>query len=321
MKYFIKRVVYFLLPILVILYPLDYFISEKIKKSNEYPGEFEVMNDIYAGKINCDLAVYGSSRAWVQISPVILENITGWKTYNFGIDGHNFWLQYLRHIEYIKFNSTPKKIIVSVDFVTLQKRKDLYYSEQFLPYMLWNTDIYKYTNSYFGFDKIDYFIPLVRYIGKRKQLEFAFKDTYKTIKKKSKYRFRGYAGQDKKWNDDFDNAKLNNKKIKVIIDIKTLELFEKFIKECNSLKIDVILVYAPEYIEGQNFISNRDDIVDVFKKIEKDNKIPFLDYSKDSISYNKNNFYNSTHLNKKGAELFSNKLAEDLKTLKFYKYE
>jgi lysophospholipase L1-like esterase len=42
-------------------------------------------------------------------------------------------------------------------------------------------------------------------------------------------------------------------------------------------------------------------------------KIPFIDFSKDSMSYNKEYFYNATHLNKKGADLFTEKLIKKIK--------
>jgi hypothetical protein len=38
----------------------------------------------------------------------------------------------------------------------------------------------------------------------------------------------------------------------------------------------------------------------------------FLDYSSDTICNNKKLFYNSQHLNSKGSEIFTKKLAKDL---------
>ena len=40
-----------------------------------------------------------------------------------------------------------------------------------------------------------------------------------------------------------------------------------------------------------------------------------LNYTYDSISHDTLNFYNASHLNRRGAELFSTKLAHDLKEL------
>jgi lysophospholipase L1-like esterase len=60
----------------------------------------------------------------------------------------------------------------------------------------------------------------------------------------------------------------------------------------------------------------------LYRKYADDYQIPFFDYSNDSLCLNKELFYNTTHLNKKGADLFSKKLASDLRTgdiLKVYK--
>jgi hypothetical protein len=51
----------------------------------------------------------------------------------------------------------------------------------------------------------------------------------------------------------------------------------------------------------------------VFADFGKKYDIPYLDYSNDTMSFNKVYFYNSTHMNIRGAELFSKKLVMDLK--------
>ena len=77
----------------------------------------------------------------------------------------------------------------------------------------------------------------------------------------------------------------------------------------------MIFVYTPEHIEGQHFVSNRAEIMAFYKKIADKYNIPFIDYSADSMCYNKDYFYNSEHLNLKGANMFSQKLASDLKKI------
>jgi hypothetical protein len=69
MKKFFIKMIYFALPIIILIYPLDYGMSFIYKQSNDYPGEYEVWNDIYNSNASCDIAIYGSSRAWVHIDP------------------------------------------------------------------------------------------------------------------------------------------------------------------------------------------------------------------------------------------------------------
>jgi hypothetical protein len=47
--------------------------------------------------------------------------------------------------------------------------------------------------------------------------------------------------------------------------------------------------------------------------------IPILDYSDIPMCYDTAYFYNATHLNKTGAELFTTKLAHDIDSIGFLK--
>jgi hypothetical protein len=103
MKQFLKNSSLFILPIFLLAYPLDLVISHSLKKSNYAMGEYNTWNDIYEGKINSEIVIYGGSNAWVHIDPELLENNFGVSAYNLGIDGHAFWLQYFRHKSFLKF--------------------------------------------------------------------------------------------------------------------------------------------------------------------------------------------------------------------------
>ncbi len=108
--------------------------------------------------------------------------------------------------------------------------------------MLWNKNIEKYTSSYIGFNKIDYYVPLVRYAGKVQALNKSLKILL-AGKPHRRYRNNGYKGMDLKWNRDFEAAKAKQKSYKVKLDQPSKKLLETFIQECKSMDIDLILVY------------------------------------------------------------------------------
>ncbi|WP_133534072.1 hypothetical protein [Flavobacterium dankookense] len=313
MKKFLKKLFLFALPLMVLSIPLDFILSNYLKKSNDYNGEMEVMNDIYSGKASCDIAIYGSSRAMVHFNSEIIEKKTNQSVYNFGHDGHNFWLQYMRNLEYNKHNKKSKIIILSVDIFSIQKRKNLYLYEQFLPYMLWNSNMAKYTSTYEGYDFFDYYIPMVRYCGEKEVLKEAYSYWRGTKNPNEKTRTKGYVGRNRVWNSDLKKAAAKNDTYVITIDKPSEELLEKFIIECRENNTTLLLVYTPEYIDGQKFAKDRNKVIDVYKKLSKKYAIPFWDYSSDSISYNKDYFYNASHLNKTGADLFTAKFAERFK--------
>lgn len=312
MKQFLTKSLYFVIPILVLVYPLDIFISKNLRQSNEYYGELEVWNDIHGGNINADILIYGSSRAWVDINPFILEKSFGKDIYNLGLDGHNFWLQYLRHLEYLKHNNAPKHIIVAVDFNTLQKRKDLYLYEQFLPFMLWNTTIKYYTSSYEGFDFFDYYLPLLRYVGNSSLLK---KSIGMAVENKNMppFRIKGYLGVHKTWTNELAAAKSKMDQYTIAIDSASVALFDAFLLECKNNNIGVSLVYTPEHIQGQQFVKNRAEVIQLFQNFAAKYDVQFLDYSNDALCQDTSNFYNATHLNHTGSQLFTKKLGQDLK--------
>lgn len=312
MKNFLAKLLYFILPILITAYPIDYVMSYYLGQSNDNPGEFEVWNDIYNSNANCDIAIYGSSRAWVHIDPKILNDSLELDVYNFGIDGHNFWLQYLRHLELIKYNKKPSTIILSVDVFSLQKRIDLYQPDQFLPYMLWNSNIQEFTSSYVGYNTFEYYLPFLRYSGKSNALK-TIKKNFFINQSSENYRTNGFLGMEREWNKDLDKAKENKDTYEIKLDSTSIELFEKFINECKTNDIELIFVYTPEYIDGQNFVANRNDIIQIYRDMSTKYSIEFYDYSNDSLCFEKKYFYNASHLNNTGAEIFSKTLASDLK--------
>lgn len=314
MKKFLIKLIIFIMPIILLSIPLDYFLSNHLKNSNSCNGEFLVWNDIFNSRVNSDIVIYGSSKAWVSFSPKIIEDSLKCTAYNLGIDGHNFWLEYLRHKELLKYNTTPKYIILSLDMFSLEKRPDLYNMDQFLPYMLFNYDFYNFTSSFKGFTFTDYYIPLIRYLGRKDAILDAVLCATKIVNSEP-MRIKGYRSMELTWNNDFEIAKSKMDYYEVKTDEASEELFNSFLSECIMNNIKVFLVYSPEYIEGQDFFKNRNKIISIYEEYSKKYNIPFINYSDSLICEEKRYFYNSTHLNRIGSELFTNCLVRDLKEL------
>lgn len=310
MKRFLKRLLLFILPIVILAYPLDILVSQILRKTNLHYGEYEVWDDIYASNIDADLAIFGSSRAWRHFDPKIFEDSLGLKTYNFGMDGHNFWMQQLRHRKYFAKNPHPQTIIYSVDILTLVKRVDLFNKNQLLPFMLFDDEIYNYTKSYQGFSWANYYVPLYRYATNLDFSSFISDSLFQ------EYRYHGFKGADRKWNLDLQEAELQYPNFSLDEDTPSVALFISFIEDMKRENIDIILVCAPEYYEGQDFVKNRVELISTFKEIAENYSLPFFDYSDSAISKRQDLFYNTLHLNKEGAEVFTQKFIRDWQRLK-----
>jgi len=315
MKKFLIKISLFVLPIMLLLIPLDKLISKNLAKSNSFAnGEYLVYNDIYNGTLNAEIMIYGSSRAWRHFNSAMIEDSLGRTTYNLGINGHNFWLQYLRHKELMKNNQIPKFIIMSVDVFSLAKRPDLYNYKQFLPYSLFNQDIKTYTSSYEGFSFWDYNMPLSRYYGEKWVLLTAL-DGLTHSEHTSPARIKGYMGLEGNWNGDFEKAKAEAETTEIKIDTATKTLFYQFLAECKAKSIQVILVYSPEHVDGQAYVSNRKEVMAIYTDASIKMGVPYLNYSNDGMCLDRKYFFNASHLNKLGSDTFTNKLVRDLRKM------
>jgi hypothetical protein len=303
MNRFLKYIGIYILIFLSIATVCDLLVSYRLKsRINLSRGELHTWQDIYKGAIDTDIAVYGSSRAWVQVDPSIIKEVVGKETYNLGINGFQFPMQLYRHQEYFENNKHPKQIVLCIDWFSLTKRRDLYNETQFLPYMLFNYDFYNKFKTREGVSFAKTTIPFYRYLGNVDLFKKLFNESHE-------FRVKGYRGIDKK----FKNANRASIEIKVYEDV--VESFKNFIEELKEKDIDLTLVIAPFYIEGQDWVSNRKEHLEVISSISEEYEIPLLDYTEDLLSYDKTLFYNNMHLNKGGAEKFSHRLALDLKTI------
>jgi hypothetical protein len=74
----------------------------------------------------------------------------------------------------------------------------------------------------------------------------------------------------------------------------------------------VVLVYSPEYIESQRITRNRGQILADLRAIATEFRVPLWDFSGEAVGGMREYFYNSQHLNRKGATAFSQMLGERL---------
>jgi len=315
MKKFLRNTALFLLPLLALMYPLDYLLSKSLAKSGSAAeGEISVWTDIYDGDINANVAVYGSSRASMHFDTKILSDGLCTPAYNFGITGHNFWTQYYRHTQYLKHNKKPRYILLSMDPFSMIKKVPRDNISQFLPYSLFNTDMAAYTIGKKEFSAWDYYVPLVRYVGQYQSVGIALQNM--TGKESAKpLRYKGYEARDEQWNSDFVKAQELLGSYKVTVDPEMRRLLQRFVAECQEQNIKLIIVNTPQYYESRKFTQNSDAVMQELKSFANQQGIPFLDYSDSPLCYNKAYFFNATHLNKTGAELFTKQLVSDLKKL------
>jgi len=310
----IFRLVVFLIPVLAFMFTLDFMITKGLKRT--HATDFNEWNAIFNRNIRADMIINGNSRATVHYSPAILDSILHVNSYNIGLTGQMIIIQLCRIQTCLKYCPKPEIIIQDVDKYTLSKETDLHNPVIFLPYLS-EPSIREATLKHKGLTWQDYNLPLVRYQGYNNWIRHGLREYFNDDPKPDVKRYKGYSGQEKKWDGKWDQfMKTNPEGIRIAVDRESCQMFEAFIKQCKKEGIRLILVHSPELYESRKYFHNRDSIISVFKQWALRYKLNFLDYSEDTICRQRKYFYNALHLNKEGAELFSGKLARDLRDLK-----
>jgi hypothetical protein len=286
-------------------------VDDGLRKSHHF--YYSEWNDLFSGKINADLLIMGSSRAWVQISPQILDSALHLNSYNLGMDGSQFNMQYQRFRVYLQHNRKPKYILQEVGYTsTLGWFNELPTPNQFLPYLN-DSSMWSITQrSADPFSLLDRYFPLYKYNNEFPLIKEGLLSYFGKGVKSTKY--KGYEGKVKPWDSSFHNFIKDNPKGKVwAISPEAVKFFREYLGFCKANDIKVILVYPPAFIQSLDYVTNKEEILNVYKTLSAEYNVPFYNYMFDSLNYSRNNFYNSMHLNKRGSEIFSRKLAAQLK--------
>lgn len=307
MKQFLKSISISIIIAFVICLVLDYAISDYLQHTHwrKYDTWTKIVNGEFQDN---DLLIFGSSRAWVQYSPTILDSVLGVNSYNMGIDGSSADRQILRWRLYKKFhNKKPKYIIQNIDYVSTLGKTNGYERDQFFPFIL-NTEFRGEVYNCESLSLAEKYIPMYRYVKY---------GLYNILTPEPAPSCKGYEGQYWKW----DGRKLREiENIPFACDSTGYVIFEEFLTDAiRNDSIKVIFVMSPMYYGVKDKAMQLDKMYQIYGNIANKYDIPILDYTFCEISKDTSNFYNAMHLNKKGAELFSTKLSNDLQAFRLSK--
>lgn len=308
MKRFLLKLGITVAVILAAAYGLDWMITNNLRHSDA--RMFHTYNTIYNGDLQCDALVMGSSRGQVQYSTSIIDSITGLNSYNISVDGRCIDAEVTIYNFYRRHCPKPKVIIQNIDWGTLQMSNG-YEREQYLPYLRSEKLLYKEVKDREDFSWADHYIPLWRYSGYHETIKEGLRLPAKMARPKNID--KGFIATDKEW----DGAAFRQiDTLGLTINPEAVEIFDRYLAQCQSEGIQVVMVYAPFYIGATRKMGPAvDTMFALYQSFADRYGCQILNYTYDSISYDTLNFYNASHLNRRGAEQFSIKLAKDLKEL------
>jgi hypothetical protein len=301
------RLLVFLVLLIGGLYAVHYLINSGMKRIPS--SDFGAVNRVMHGRVNADVVINGSSRALVHYDPRELGAGTGSSVFNLGRNGSHTDLQAVALKTYLEHNSKPQLVIQNLDLHTLLPTEELYDVTTFVPYL--SDEV-----IYSGFRSINpnvwkwRYLPLYAYVVEDIRFTWAYGLLgLAGVYPKEDY-VDGFNPRYREWGSDFDRFKASHPNGVVV---RTEAAGEAALKEiidlCSSKNIRLLFVYSPEYIESQQLTKNRDAVLAKMKTIADTARVEMWDFSGLALCQQRDYFYNSQHLNSRGAKAFSAILA------------
>ncbi len=298
----------------LIAFFIQYLADSGLKKMDN--SIYADWNKILKGQLNSDLIILGSSRGYVSYDTRIIEKTTGLSSYNLSINAGSYNLQGLKFESYLVKNRHPKVIIQNIDLTHFSKSKSIPEEFQFLPY-LDNNKLTRELNNLNSDYRWKLYIPLFKY------------NPYKSFLVKGLFSFfgkeysilptnKGFAPKNPLFKKDEHNLRRLREMSYDTLNIQSykekLAVTTEFLHRYKTDSLKVFLVWAPEYKERLDIIAPilnpvKEEIVQIVSDMPG---VYFLDFSDDPIHLNTEYFYDTFHLNEKGATIFSTKLSVEI---------
>lgn len=305
MKIFLIKITSLSFVLLGIIYGVDYFIWEGIKKSSY--REISKWNEVIEGGIDAEILIVGSSRALVHFDPRIIEEKTGMTCYNLGLDGSKYEAQRKVLELYLEKNEKPKILIWSLDFGSFEEVEGIYRYEQFIPF--WSESKVKEILSLNKRMELEYLdFPIIRY-SNNSAIKYRGILSWFSLKLWEPNLVKGYRVTREKRNGEL--MKIDSFPDGVISIGFNKELFLDFLKLTKDLKendIETKWIVSPYFEAAFNAIINRQDFIKLLSQESSNLEVEFIDYSFSEISLHEENFYNGSHLSLQGVRSFIEKI-------------
>ena len=312
---FIKKIIIAGIFFYISLWIVQFFFDHGLRQN--YNDTFNNINLVFSGTLNSDIICIGSSRTLKHFNATAIENKTGLSTYNLGLNGAAVDVQGIYREAYFLKNKNPKVILQNVDITSIIRSDKIFEKETFIPYI--NHKIVK--NNLQEIDRnirYEYFLPMYKYRGYSNLFETSLKGYLQNKDEFKTHRINGYSGSPTEWNGEFERSKdiLQNRLEKIDPDAINygLDQLKVFINEIKEENIFLALIWSPEYVERMQMEEPLlSDVKAQIKKLSDSyDFVYFWDFTSDELCLSKVYFYDSYHLNDKGATIFSKKVADSI---------
>jgi len=312
-KKFIVKSTFFIIGFYLLAFMIQSVLMVAIRHINV--GDYGVLNKIVDGKINAEILISGTSRAFRGLNPLVISDMTHKSCFNIAADGVNLEIQLPKLKGYLNHNKKPLVIVQDVSPFGGRISKTIYEPYKYIPYLK-DKEIYK------GLLNIDHNFWIHKYFYPANLLYFNFdfyvsfiREILLSIKGKDRL-LNGHLPDKSKWATDLEKLKRDKQGG---IECRVCNEHDNYIDElidlCKTRNIKLVFVCMPHYYEIYKIAKEKEELTYYYRNKALKKDVYFFDYSNSFLSKNINCFYNFNHMNDVGSEAFSKLISKDLQTV------
>ena len=257
------------------------------------------LNNLINNEMRAEILFMGSSRARRHYAPSVFEDSLGLSAFNCGHDGNGIILMYGVY-KMISARYNPNVILYEVapgfDLLTDDNHTYLpylryYYDRQGVDSIFWDVD---------SKERIKMLSNIYRYNMDVPQLVM---DNIHPLQDVG----NGFRPMDKEMH--YEPNEENKEEPLYSYDSQKLKYIEKLIHDCQG-KTQLVFIASPAYK------AKSDKVFEPIRDIAAKHGIPFIShYCDTTFTTHKEYFYDSSHMNRRGAEAYSKRVAGEVKSL------
>lgn len=312
MKRFLIKYGFFLIVIITLSWLLSNLVDRGLCLLSGHSSGQTSIPELLSDTLQADILIMGNSRALCAYNPMCIEAITGLRTWNIGVSGQPFGISYLRYQLYSEHNRKPQILLLNIDNNELEMIDNGFGREDYYPYFD-NELIQPYLPLY-GFSWADIHLPLYKYRGDYKLIGYGLMANLGIYPMAQCQHTQGFYNEDTAFDGTALEEVLQSGNIKVSQEKAAIQLLDSFLTELSQDSIRVLFCYAPQYTPLFEHLEI-DSLMNSYQRIADRHGIVIMNYARLPWCNDTCFFYNANHINRKGAELFSTQLAEDLLNL------
>lgn len=297
-----KKLILNLAYVAIVVFVLDFAIGRTLRYFYFRETSGLHFRTTYAmEKTEADILVFGSSRANHHYVPEVFEGSFKMTFYNTGRDGNGIFFQ-TAVLKSVLKRYTPKVIILDYAGGFGKGGDDYDRLSSLLPYYRTHKEIRDIVGLKGPFERLKLISEIYPFNSQIITIAIGNLE----INKKRKPDNRGYVALYNEWQAKIDSI---DTLPAYTVDSKKITAFQDFINLAKKSGAKFFVIYSPIYLKF-----NRSQDIDICKDVCSFENVPFWDFSKDKVFFNKNRlFQDVSHLNHYGAMIFSNLIVAKIK--------